>query len=318
MSCLRSRLRGLVVCALTLCFSVCVVAQDTPQSPTFPFAPNGFPSNPEKMMQTMFGPATPEETEQLDAVKIPIAQEKEFGQQIVDAYLDDLKLRKLTVVRKGPEVDYLRKLVDTIQPSMKAAKRYKKITIYFVDSPDVDARAFAGGTLFFFKGLLTFAKSEAALIGIVGHELSHLDREHLLVPLKRSKIMQQNPFASGEGFNPQKFFSTGTTMMRLMGRPFRPEDEAAADRDGARWAFEAGYDPREMADLFARLHHKNQDQKVPFGDFFRTHPYNEDRFDAIMKQYMALKKEMPPEGKLYVGRKNLTQRIAKSEQEFPE
>jgi predicted Zn-dependent protease len=312
------RLGALVICSLIACFGTHVVAQDAPHGTPFPFAPNGFPNNPEKMFQTMFGPSTPEENEKLDSVKISFIEEREYGQPIVDAYLDDLRLRKLTVVRKGPEVDYLRQLVDTIQPSMKTAKRYKKITIYFVDSPDIDARAVAGGTLFFFKGLLTFAKSEAALIGIVGHELSHLDREHLLVPLKRSRIMQQNPFSGGAGFNPQKFFSTGTTMMRLMGRPFRPEDEAAADRDGAAWAFEAGYDPRETADLFARLHHKNQDQKVPFGDFFRTHPYNEDRVDAILKQYAELKKKNPPDGKLYLGRKNLTQRIAKSQQEFPE
>ena len=35
---------------------------------------------------------------------------------------------------------------------------------------------------------------------------------------------------------------------------FRPEDEAEADRDGAAWAYRAGYDPREMAALFYTLH----------------------------------------------------------------
>jgi hypothetical protein len=35
-------------------------------------------------------------------------------------------------------------------------------------------------------------------------------------------------------------------MMRIWMQPFRPEFEAEADEDGARWAYLAGYDPREF------------------------------------------------------------------------
>ena len=37
-----------------------------------------------------------------------------------------------------------------------------------------------GGTLIFFRGILDFAGSEAALVGVIGHELSHLDHGHQL------------------------------------------------------------------------------------------------------------------------------------------
>ena len=50
-------------------------------------------------------------------------------------------------------------------------------------------------------------------------------------------------------------------MMRLLSRPFRPEDESEADRDGAAWAYRAGYDPREMAALFERLHQRDFDDE---------------------------------------------------------
>jgi predicted Zn-dependent protease len=164
--------------------------------------------------------------------------------------------------------------------------------------------------------LLAFADNEAALIGIVGHELSHLDHGHQLLPLKRGKITERTLADGTAGFDPQKFFATGT-MMRLVGRPFRPEDEAAADRDGAEWAYRAGYDPREMAALFDRLHRRDSDPKLPFGSFFRTHPYSDDRSEAIMKQYDELRQKDPRDA-LYRGKKNLTQRIARSQQEFPE
>lgn len=306
--------RYLTIAALAVGILVPLVA--VAQQPANPFFPQDF-SNPEKMFEQMFGKGSPEEEKLLENIKISVKEEKEFGQGLIESFQADLKRQKLTLLKKGPEVEYLKKLVDTIRPFMKNAERYPKLTVYVVDSPLTDARSCPGGSLFFFKGLLKTAETEAALVGIIGHELSHLDHGHQLLPLKRSRMMQQMPFANGSGFDPQKFFSSGTTMMRMMGRPFRPEDEAVADRDGAAWAHRAGYDPREMAKLFARLHEKNNDQKVPFGNFFRTHPYNEDRFDAIMDQYAELQKKKPNK-KLYRGEKNLEQLIPKSQQEFAE
>jgi predicted Zn-dependent protease len=301
---------------LTLCVAR-TGAQTKEDAGTLPFFPKGFGGNPDEFFEQMFGKSTPEEARELEAVKIPFREERDYGQPQVEAYLEQLRVQGLRVVRKGKDVEYLKQLVETIRPFLKNAKRYEKLTIYVVDSPRVDARAFPGGTLFFFKGLLSFAENEAALIGIIGHELSHLDRGHLLVPLKRSKILERKVADGAAGFDPQKFFSGGTTMMRLMARPFRPEDESDADRDGARWAYRAGYDPREMAALFARLHLRDNDPKIPFASFFRTHPYSDDRSDAILSLYKDLQVREPKE-KVYRGQENLSRRIPKSQREFPE
>ena len=302
---------------LALCTTGADAQKKDKEADSIQFFPKGFGGNPEEFFEQMFGNSTPEEARELEAVKIPQREEREFGESQVEAYLAYLKEQGLHVVRKGKDVEYLRKLVETIRPFMKNAKRYEKLTIYVVDSPRVDARAFPGGTLFFFKGLLSFAENEAALVGIVGHELSHLDRGHLLVPLKRGKIMERKLSDAATGFDPQKFFTTGTSMMRLLGRPFRPEDESEADRDGATWAYRAGYDPREMAELFARLHQRDNDPKIPFASFFRTHPYSDDRSDAILRRHDELQAADPRE-KLYRGKENLARRIPKSQQEFPE
>ncbi len=292
-------------------------AQTPPDSATIPFFPKGFAGNPEEFFEQMFGKSTPEEEESLDKVKIALREEREFGQPQVEGFLTHLKEQGLVVVRKGKDVEYLKRLVETVRPFMRNAKRYDKLTLYVVDSPRVDARSFPGGTLFFFKGLLSMAENEAALVGIVGHELSHLDRGHLLLPLKRARLIERTRAEGEAGFDPQKFFAAGTTMMRLMSRPFRPEDEAIADRDGAAWAWRAGYDPREMAALFNRLHQRDNDPKIPFASFFRTHPYSDDRCAAILKQYDDLQQQ-DPQASLYRGKENLARRIPKSQQEFPE
>jgi predicted Zn-dependent protease len=291
-------------------------AQTRQPDEAVPFFPKGF-GDPEQFFEQMFGRSTPDEDRALEDVKISLKEEREFGQPQVEAFLAQLEEQGHRVSKKGKDVDYLRQLVETIRPFMKNAKRYGKITIYVVDSPRVDARSFPGGALFFYKGLLSLADNEAALIGIVGHELSHLDRGHLLLPLKRARIVQNTFDRGGAGFDPQKFLTTGPAIMRLVGRPFRPEDEAAADHDGAEWAYRAGYDPREMATLFHKLHQRTNDPKVPFAAFFRTHPYSEDRYEAILAQYDEMQ-ESDPREKLYRGKNNLARRIPRSQQAFPE
>jgi len=285
-------------------------------NPGIPFLPKGF-ANPDEFWDRMFGNLDADTERALQKIEVSYKNEVAFGQPQVEAFLAYLQQQELRVVRKGKEVDYLKQLVETIRPSMQNAKRYQKLTINLVDSPRVDARSFPGGTLFFFKGLLSFADSEAALVGIVGHELSHLDRGHLLWPLKRTRMLQQTFDNAAGGFDPQQFFAAGATMTRMLSRPFRPQDEAEADRDGAAWAYRTGYDPREMAALFDRLHQRSNDPKLPFAAFFRTHPYSDDRASALLKQYDELQ-QTDPRDPLYRGIKNLAQRIPKSQQTFPE
>ena len=281
-----------------------------------PFFPKGFGS-PDEFFEQMFGKSTPEEEQLLESIEISPEEEREFGEPQVEEFLDQLKQQGFKAVRRGKDVEYLKRLVATIRPFMKHAKRYDRLTIYVVDSPAVNARTFPGGTMFFFRGLLSFADNEAALIGIVGHELSHLDHGHILFPLRRARAFERTLEEGAAAFDPRTFFQQGTTMMRLMGRPFRPEDEAEADRDGAAWAYRAGYDPREMAALFFRLQKRDNDPKLPFASFFRTHPYSDDRYEAIMKQYDELEAS-DPRDPLYRGRKNLAQRVARSQKVFPE
>ena len=51
-----------------------------------------------------------------------------------------------------------------------------------------DAFSVPGGDLLFSQGLLETAGNEAALMGVVCHELAHLDRGHQLLELRRAKL----------------------------------------------------------------------------------------------------------------------------------
>lgn len=286
------------------------VSRAFPQEPTkpglLPFAPAGM-ADPERAFEQFFSSSTPANQQTLDALEIPMQEERDYGAALVDAYMAEIKRQKMRVIRKGTDVDYLVKLVATIRPMMANAERYPKITVCMIDSAEIEARSFPGGTLFFSKGLLSLAPSEAALVGVVGHELSHLDRGHQLLPLKRTRLLQ------GASFDPQSLMSG----IRLFSRPFRPEDEVVADKDGATWAYRAGYDSREFARLLARMHERSQEPKLPFTAFFQTHPYFDDRSESILQLFDSLQ-QTDPRDRLYIGKRNLALRVPKSTHLFDE
>src|SRR5262245_6416654 len=77
------------------------VAQTNQEPNSIPFFPKGFGGNPEEFFEQMFGKATPEEAQELEAVKVSLRDEKEFGQPQVEAFLAQLKDQGLRVLRKG-------------------------------------------------------------------------------------------------------------------------------------------------------------------------------------------------------------------------
>lgn len=276
----------------------------------FPFA------NPQAFFEQMFGDDKGADDAALAKVNLSLKEEQQFGDAAADAFLKELEREKVKVVTKGKEVKYLERLIATLHPQMKHASRYKSFKVYLAEASHTDARCFPGGTVLVFRGLLDFADSEAALIGILGHELSHIDHGHQTQQLKRMKLAQE-AMSGGGGFSPEKFFAGGATMMKMFTKPFRPEDETEADLDGATWAHRAGYDSREMAKLFLRLHERDKHGKEALPGFFRTHPFHIDRYQAILDRYDELQKSEPSD-KLYIGRPNLAKKIAKGEKEFEE
>ena len=286
------------------------------QRSTSPRFPRGFPfSDPDKFFEQLFGRETEENREALAKVRISLREEAQIGLRAVNSYLENVQRQGARVTTRGHEVEYLQSLIAVLRPHMRNKDRYRRLRVYFVNSTLTDARSFPGGHLVFFRGMLDFTESEAALVGVIGHELSHLDHGHQLDGVRRMKLARQT-FTSGAGSSEQ-FFRSGTMMMRMFMRPFRPEDEAQADQDGATWAYRKGYDPREMAALFRRLHMRDGSGPATAPSFLRTHPYHIDRHRAVLDRYTELQ-AAEPATRLYIGRQNLVRRIPRSARVFPE
>lgn len=270
-------------------------------------------TDPSKFFEQAFGEDSESDRRELEKIEVSAVEERQLGKQILQSGLSSLKEAGITVDAKGRDVEYLQSLVATLQPYMRHKDRYDEIKVLVARSSRIDARSCPGGTLIFFEGLLDAAGSEAALVGIVGHELSHLDHGHQLLPIRRMKLMEKS-FSSPQ--NLSQFMQSGPGMTKLWARPFRPEDERDADRDGVDWAYAAGYDPREMAKLFQKKGKKAPAAEgMPWETFFRSHPYDQDRQQAILKQFARLQKDQPTSKPLFVGRENLVNRFSRQQAE---
>ena len=190
-----------------------------------------------------------------------------------------------------------------IHPHMSQAARYPQIRVGIVASDQPDAYSIPGGDLLFTRGLLDTAGSEAALVGGIAHELSHLDRGHQLLPLQQAQL-------NSPATDWRRMMSTMAVM-----KPFHPEFEREADDDAFKWMVAAGYDPRELAHLLESWD-RRQNTQAPWIEvipsFVRSHPDAGHRAEAILSSYDAL--GGAPE--LYVGQENWQRKIPRDKQRF--
>jgi predicted Zn-dependent protease len=212
--------------------------------------------------------------------------------------------------------EYLLELANRVKPLLTNSQRYPTLRVYVVDSREVDARSIPGGILIFYRGLLEYAENEAALIGIVGHELSHLDRKHQLKPLQQQQLARQKLQQKGDQgmFDPQDFFEIGKASFNSF-HPFHPDEEAEADLDAVGWMYQLGYQPTELGKLFQRLAAGNRPGTNAMPSFLRTHPTFPERSVKVTRETARLQK-LEPKTELIVGREELKRRIpAKLRQE---
>jgi predicted Zn-dependent protease len=272
----------------------------------------------DQMFGSWFG-ESPAELEAIEKVEINPREERQFGDASCDAYLESLKRQRVRIVTRGKDVEYLEKLVEQIRSQLEHAERYRRIRVYWADTNETDARAFPGGSIVVMRGLVEFAESEAALVGILGHELSHIDHGHQLRQLRAMKLAQGGWAANGANDRAATYGMPANValMTKQFARPFRAEDEATADRDAAKWMLALGYDPLELADMFRRMDRRSPRDNVRMPSFLRTHPYHAERYAAI-KTFAAEARKERPDAKLYVGAENLRRRVPWSEREFVE
>lgn len=153
-----------------------------------------------------------------------------------------------------------------------------------VDSPVVNAFALPGGFIYFTRGILAHMNSEAEMIGVLGHEIGHVTARHSAQQLSRAQLANVG-LGLGMIFVPEvrPFGDVLQGSLGLLFLRFGRDDETQSDRLGVRYAANAGYDPRAMADFFQIFQRMRESSGQAIPSWLSTHPEPEDRRERILE-----------------------------------
>lgn len=162
----------------------------------------------------------------------------------------------------------------------------RRLEFVLLESPHLNAFAAPGGIIGVNGGLFIHAQTEAEYASVMAHELAHLSQRHfargleaqqrMQVPMMAAMLAGVVAAAAGAGdAGIAAIVSTQAAAIQAQ-RRFSRQNEQEADRIGILNLEKAGYDPRAMPQMFARLMRQYRyDQKPP--EFLLTHPVTESR-----------------------------------------
>ncbi|MEB2326351.1 MAG: M48 family metalloprotease [Pseudomonas sp.] len=162
----------------------------------------------------------------------------------------------------------------------------RRLEFVLLESPHLNAFAAPGGIIGVNGGLFIHAQTEAEYASVMAHELAHLSQRHfargleaqqrMQIPMMAAMLAGVVAAAAGAGdAGIAAIVSTQAAAIQAQ-RRFSRQNEQEADRIGILNLEKAGYDPRAMPQMFARLMRQYRyDQKPP--EFLLTHPVTESR-----------------------------------------
>jgi Zn-dependent protease with chaperone function len=172
-----------------------------------------------------------------------------------------------------------------------------------VNVKEINAFALPGGPMFVNRGMFDAAASEAEVVGVMAHELSHVLLRHGTANATKA----QNPWlqlgqiagvvggavvggAAGSAIAQSSLFGVGTILMR-----YSRDFEKQADLLGSQIMARAGYDPRALAHMFETIAKQAASSGGGTPQWMSSHPDPGNRTQYINKEAESLTIASAPE-----------------------
>jgi len=192
-------------------------------------------------------------------------------------------LRKYRVLHDGrarrvEDVGY--RLLDALPSKERGPWDYH---FYLIDSKEVNAFALPGGNVFVFTGLYDRMHTEDELAAVMGHELTHVRKEHWAKMAAAQQKRQAGLMVvlglthAGRGW--QNVAGLADSLLTLK---YSRGDEDQADDEGLKDLVAAGYNPRGMLDLFHTLQEASGGGGGPA--FLTDHPLTKQRIERTQER----------------------------------
>lgn len=229
--------------------------------------------------------------------------------EVMDSQLR--KVHEYFLKAKGPLYDdpELQSYVEAVGHKMvKASDTPDAEYFFFVqDIEGVDAYTPGYGLVYISRGLLALMTSEGQLAGVLAHEIGHNVGRHTSRLKSRATMGNIGEFLASLLARNSNVGSAIALRNQEKERAFGREMELEADEYGAKYLYNAGYDPQEMLSMLGLLkdHATFTDKRLgtqlaSYHGVFATHP----RADKRLQEVINKAGQLPP-GEAFRGRAEL-------------
>jgi predicted Zn-dependent protease len=195
--------------------------------------------------------------------------------------LGDLMVETITAGHPALEGDSVRGLPGEILRRLCGANGISdsSITLTVIENSDVNAFALPDRRLIVHSGLIAYCRTPGELAGVIGHEMAHIERRHVMQKLVKEVGLSMLMTIAGGQSGGEILKQTART---LSSTAFDRDAENEADTVAVRYLAAAGIDPEDLADFLYRLSQEKSD--VPKSlEWLSTHPNSSDRAAEIIR-----------------------------------
>ncbi len=147
-----------------------------------------------------------------------------------------------------------------------------------IDSNEINSFAIAGGFIHVDMGLLNFVSSDDELASVMGHEMGHVERRHVVTLNQKGNLLSILVGVLSI-LSPIGYFLGGYGG-DLAFYKFSRLDELQADQYGLLLMSRAGYDPQSTADVLSKL--GALEGSANTDKYFEDHPGAQDRVAHVL------------------------------------
>src|SRR5687767_6721090 len=184
---------------------------------------------------------------------------------------------------------YVERVGERLVAAIPQQFRHPEFDYFFkvVNARDINAFALPGGPMYVNRGMIEAARSEGEMAGVMAHEISHVALRHGTA--QATKGQKYGTLAAIAGIAGTIFGGPGVGQLAqapfaVYLLKFSREYETEADVLGAQIMARAGYDPRDLANMFRTI----EQQGGGGGGFLSDHPSPSDRYARINREAQML------------------------------
>ena len=195
------------------------------------------------------------------------------------------------LLRDSEVQNFVERVGERLVRSIPSEFQHQEFDYFFkvVNARDINAFALPGGPMYVNRGMIESARSEGEMAGVMAHEISHVALRHGTA--QASKGQKYGVLAGIAGIAGTIFGGPGVGQLAqapfaIYLLKFSREYETEADILGAQIMANAGYDPRDLANMFRTI---EQQGGGGGGGFLSDHPSPKDRYARINQEAQMLR-----------------------------